>query len=404
MYLRKYCVGTLVSVVALSCAVMGTSSSISAVAYADEVTAQEEATAPEPETQAPQPETPAPQPETQAPQPETQAPQPETQAPQPETQAPQPETQAPQPETQAPQTEAASNNSQTESQTQNHSVAIPDNPKERRLNQTIVDAHEFDGEEGLRVSVNGSEGVIFQPEDPFINVITAVSGGAYKVDYVKPGTEYRKNFAEAAGNVQAAFNRIAALGSNVELVFYSDDGTMMRFAVTAGGSFENKNAFVSFTSSDSGEKCTVTYDAGKGRLSSESLVCTRKKGEMLSHFDVSASKDDLHFCGWYYGRNDDAKRVYPTDVINKDVVIYAHYTDMEVAHVNYDLGFSTAGDGDLAITDVTVPEKDGKYVVNNPPKIKRDGYKIKKWVDADGNDADFENVKDGMTYRIIWEG
>ena len=404
MYLKKYCIGTFVSVIALSCALMGTSSSVSRTAYADEVTAQEESsedprTAPEP---APQPETQAPQPETPAPQPETQAPQPETPAPQPETQAPQTEAPAPQPEAQVSQTEAAANTSQTEAQA-NHSVAIPDNPKERRLNQTVVDAHELEGEEGFRVSVNGSEGVIFQPEDPFINVISAVSGGAYKADYVKPGTGYRKNFAEAAGNVQTAFNRIAALGSNIGMVFYSDDGTMIRFSVTAGGTFENKDAYITFTS-DNSDKCTVSYNANGGSLSSESLVCTRKKGEMLSHFDVSASKGDLHFCGWYYGKSDHAKRVYPTDVIDKDVVIYAHFTDKDVLHVNYDLGFSTTGDGDLMITDVTVPETDGKYIVNNPPEIERDGYKIEKWIDMNDNEADFEDVRDGMTYRIIWEG
>ena len=119
---------------------------------------------PEPETPAPQPETPAPEPETPAPEPETPAPEPETPAPEPETQAP---TEAPtetptEASTEAPiegATEAATESSTegateaqteaaTEGNTENHSVPIPENPTEKKIDQEIVDAGELD-ENGL---------------------------------------------------------------------------------------------------------------------------------------------------------------------------------------------------------------------------------------------------------------
>ena len=164
------------AVLAMAALMTFSNTGMTATVFAEEpaqetnMSAAEEQPAPQPETPAPQPETPAPQPETPAPQPETPAPQSETPAPQPETPAPQPETPAPQPETQAPTAETAvpqatasetavnqektteagteaGTETATEGLAQNHSTAIPENPKEKRQNVNIVDAHEEEEED-----------------------------------------------------------------------------------------------------------------------------------------------------------------------------------------------------------------------------------------------------------------
>ena len=162
MHRKKLAVLAMAALMTFSNTGMTTTVFAEAPAQEANMSASEEQPASQPETQAPEPApAPAPAPEptpapTPAPEP---APQPETPAPQPETPAPQPETQAPQPETTAPQTEAretapstekateAGTEGSTEGLAQNHSTAIPDNPKEKKQNIDIVDAHEEEDEE-----------------------------------------------------------------------------------------------------------------------------------------------------------------------------------------------------------------------------------------------------------------
>ena len=423
MFFKKYCIGIIMGLTVAS-------TGISTIGFAEEaetIIDTQEQMAPQEDTPAPAPEpepAPAPVPEpAPAPEPEP-APQPEAPAPQTEAAVIQTEAQATeaaevlQPEATAPQTEAPAASTQTEAasvqaeapasaDTKNHSKAIPTNPKEKKQDIHVVNANELGNEEvdGFRVSINNAEPVVIEDTNAAFQVVVgAITGENYAVDYIKPGTGYRKNLdTNSAGSIQTVFGKMKALGAPCDLVLYQEDGDSIWLKASASGTLDTKDAVMSFTSDDSGRRFEVTYDANGGSLSSPSLKAVRKAGEFISHFDQRAEKEGMSFCGWYYGPEEDAKRAFPTDRVSRNIKLYAHYTDGETVHVNYDLGFSTASDGNLTITDVTYPLNDGHYAITNLPSVRREGYTANGWVDGNGNEVDTDDLSEGASLVLRWK-
>ena len=341
-----------------------------------------------------EPETPAPQPETPAPQ---------TEPPAPQTEAPaQTETPAPQPETAASGTASGSDNS---SATQNHSTAIPENPEEKKLKQKIVDAHE--DIEGFSISINGGESVVIEPEKSFRMVVDAITGGSfgYRMDYVRPGTGLREPIEiEADGTIKSIFAKVNTMpGAACDIVLYINNGNSLWLNMKVQGTLENDNAAIVFKSLSDVTPCTVSYDANGGNLT-DSISIVRRKGEWYSHFDMKASKDGASFCGWFDGPGDDAKRVFPTDTVEKDITLYAHYCPYGVQVVAFDFGFSTAGDNGSLIHHLIVPKKeDGTYDVTDYPVFEHDGKVIGGWIDEAGNPAGLTGMSGDRTLRADWK-
>ena len=369
------------------------------------IQSSEEGVPQEPETPAPQPETPAPQPETPAPQPETPAPQteapaPQTEAPAPQTEAPAPQTEAPapQPETPAPETDPGSG-------AQNHSTAIPEDPEEKKLKQKIVDAGE--DIEGFSVSINGGEPAVIEPDKSFRMVVDAITGGSYgyKMDYVRPGTGLREPIEiEADGTIKTIFNKVNVMpGTTCGIVLYINNGNTLWLNMKVQGTLENDDAEILFTSVPDAKPCTISYDANGGSLT-DSISIVRRKGEWYSHFDMKASKDGASFCGWFDGPGDDAKRVFPTDTVEKDITLYAHYSPYGVQVVAFDFGFSTAGDNGSLVHHLIVPKKeDGTYDVIDYPVFEHDGKVIGGWIDEAGNPAGLTGMSGDRTLRADWK-
>ena len=363
----------------------------------------------EPETPAPQPETPAPQPETPAPQPETPAPQPETPAPQTEAPAPQTEAPAPQTEAPAPQSETAvpetSSGSDSSSSAQNHSTEIPENPKEKKLKQKIVDAGE--NVEGFSVSINGGEPVVIEPEKNFRTVVDAITGGSYgyKMDYVRPGTGLREPIEiEAEGTIGTIFAKVNTMpGAACDIVLYINNGNSLWLNMKVQGTLDNHDASIEFKSLPDVNPCTVSYDANGGSLTNSGSI-VRRKGEWYSHFDMKASKDGASFCGWFDGPEDGAKRVFPTDTVEKDITLYAHYCPYGVEVAAFDFGFSTAGDNGSLVHHLIFPKKeDGTYDVTVYPTFEHDGKVIGGWIDENGNPAGLTGLSGSRTLRADWK-
>ncbi len=363
--------------------------------------AADEGSPQEPETQPPQPETQPPQPETQPPQPETQPPQPET-PPQTEAPAPQTEAPAPQTETSAPETASGSDDG---SETQNHSTAIPKDPTEKKLKQDIVDAHE--DEEGFSVSINGGESVVIEPDKNFRTVVDAITGGSfgYKMDYVRPGTGLREPIEiEEDGTIKSIFAKVNTMpGTACDIVLYINNGNSLWLNMKVQGTLEDNDAEIVFKSLSDVKPCTVSYDANGGSLT-DSISIVRRKGEWYSHFDMKASKDGESFCGWFDGPGDDAKRIFPTDTVEKDITLYAHYSPYGVQVVAFDFGFSTAGDNGSLIHHLIIPKKeDGTYDVTDYPVFEHDGKVIGGWIDEAGNPAGLTGMSGDRTLRADWK-
>ena len=363
--------------------------------------AADEGSPQEPETQPPQPETQPPQPETQPPQPETPAPQ--TEPPAPQTEAPvQTEAPAPQTETSAPETASGSDNG---SETQNHSTAIPKDPTEKKLKQDIVDAHE--DEEGFSVSINGGESVVIEPDKNFRTVVDAITGGSfgYKMDYVRPGTGLREPIEiEEDGTIKSIFAKVNTMpGTACDIVLYINNGNSLWLNMKVQGTLEDNDAEIVFKSMSDVKPCTVSYDANGGSLT-DSISIVRRKGEWYSHFDMKASKDGESFCGWFDGPGDDAKRIFPTDTVEKDITLYAHYCSYGVQVVAFDFGFSTAGDNGSLIHHLIFPKKeDGTYDVADYPVFEHDGKAIGGWIDEAGNPAGLTGMSGDRTLRADWK-
>ena len=341
------------------------------------------------------------EPETQPPQPETQPPQPET-PPQTEAPAPQTEAPAPQTETSAPETASGSDDG---SETQNHSTAIPKDPTEKKLKQDIVDAHE--DEEGFSVSINGGESVVIEPDKNFRTVVDAITGGSfgYKMDYVRPGTGLREPIEiEEDGTIKSIFAKVNTMpGTACDIVLYINNGNSLWLNMKVQGTLEDNDAEIVFKSLSDVKPCTVSYDANGGSLT-DSISIVRRKGEWYSHFDMKASKDGESFCGWFDGPGDDAKRIFPTDTVEKDITLYAHYSPYGVQVVAFDFGFSTAGDNGSLIHHLIIPKKeDGTYDVTDYPVFEHDGKAIGGWIDEAGNPAGLTGMSGDRTLRADWK-
>ena len=341
------------------------------------------------------------EPETQPPQPETQPPQPET-PPQTEAPAPQTEAPAPQTETSAPETASGSDDG---SETQNHSTAIPKDPTEKKLKQDIVDAHE--DEEGFSVSINGGESVVIEPDKNFRTVVDAITGGSfgYKMDYVRPGTGLREPIEiEEDGTIKSIFAKVNTMpGTACDIVLYINNGNSLWLNMKVQGTLEDNDAEIVFKSLSDVKPCTVSYDANGGSLT-DSISIVRRKGEWYSHFDMKASKDGESFCGWFDGPGDDAKRIFPTDTVEKDITLYAHYSPYGVQVVAFDFGFSTAGDNGSLIHHLIIPKKeDGTYDVTDYPVFEHDGKVIGGWIDEAGNPAGLTGMSGDRTLRADWK-
>ena len=382
-----------------------------------------ETPAPQPETPAPQPETPAPEPP--APQPETPAPEPPApEPPAPEPPAPEPpapetptsEQPAPQSETIAPDTGAPETNAQeiiadpeTNAPAENHSTAIPENPTEKKLNQKIVDAGEVD--EGFSISINGGEPAVIEPEKSFRDVVNAITVGGYRyaLDYIRPTTRLREPVEdiESEGTIKKIFEKVRFMpGSSCDIVLYLYDGRSLWMNMRVQGSLETEDAAIVFTSAPEEKACTVTYDANGGNLSG-CASSVRRKGEWFSHFDGKAEKEGQYFCGWFDGPGEDAVRVFPTDPVEEDTTLYAHFSPYGKAVAVFDFGFSTAGDGGNLVHHLLFPMQDGgTYRITSTPHMERNGLVIAGWKDAYGEKVDpteLTGLTESRTFTAIWE-
>ena len=358
------------------------------------------------QTEPPAPQTEPPAPQTEPPAPQTEPPAPQTEPPAPQTEPPAPQTEAPQTETTAPQTETAVPQSETAApETVNHSTAIPENPEEKKLNQTIVDAGELD--EGFSISVNGGESVVIEPDKNFRTVIDAITGGSYgyRMDYVRPGTGLREPIdVEPEGSIKTIFSKVYSMpGASCEIVLYINNGNSLWLNMRVSGSLENNDAAITFTSVADAKPCTVSYDANGGKLT-DSISIVRRKGEWYSHFDMKASKDGAYFCGWYDGPGENADRVFPTDTVEKDITLYAHYSPYSTEVVAFDFGFSTPGDGGSLVHHLIFPKKeDGTYDITVYPVFEHDGRVIGGWLDGSGNPAELTGLSGSVTLRADWK-
>ena len=357
-------------------------------------------------------------PETNPPEtnpPETNPPEtnpPETNPPEtnpPETNPPEtnpPETNPPEtnlPETNPPETNPPETTAQTDSADNNHSTAIPENPTEKKLKQKIVDAGE---EDGYSVSINGGAPVVIEPEKPFREVVNAITGGSYgyRMDYKRPGTGLRESIdIEPENSITAIFNKVKAMpGAGCEIVLYINNGNTLWLNMNVQGSLDTEDAAIIFASVPGTEPCKITYDANGGALT-DSITSIRRKGEWISRFDVKASKDGVYFCGWYDGPNEDARRVFPTDEVKKDMTLYAHYNPYGVVTCAFDFGFSTPGDPGSLVHRLIVPiQEDGTYGIVQYPVIERDGKVIKGWKDESGNTAAQTGLTGSRTFTAEW--
>ena len=346
-------------------------------------------------------------PETNPPEtnpPETNPPEtnpPETNPPEtnpPETNPPEtnpPETNPPEtnlPETNPPETNPPETTAQTDSADNNHSTAIPENPTEKKLKQKIVDAGE---EDGYSVSINGGG-----------EVVNAITGGSYgyRMDYKRPGTGLRESIdIEPENSITAIFNKVKAMpGAGCEIVLYINNGNTLWLNMNVQGSLDTEDAAIIFASVPGTEPCKITYDANGGALT-DSITSIRRKGEWISRFDVKASKDGVYFCGWYDGPNEDARRVFPTDEVKKDMTLYAHYNPYGVVTCAFDFGFSTPGDPGSLVHRLIVPiQEDGTYGIVQYPVIERDGKVIKGWKDESGNTAAQTGLTGSRTFTAEW--
>ncbi len=334
----------------------------------------------------------------------------------PETNPPEtnpPETSAP--ETSAPDTSAsdqivsdpdASSAGESDgiSSDKNHSRAIPDNPDEKRLNQTIVDAGELD--EGVSIIVNGSKPVAIEPDKSFRDIVDYVTGSAgYTMDYIRPGTRMRETIQiEGDGTIATVFNKVKSMsGASCDIVLYRNGGNSLWMNMKTEGSVDADDAAIVFTTSSEAKSYTVSYDENGGRLS-DSISIVRRDGEWYSHFDVTAEKDGETFCGWYDGPGEDARRVFPTDPVTKDTTLYAHYNPYGKVVILLDYGFATEGDsGNLALHLIFPLREDGSYELVALPQVERDSLAIADWLDGSGNPAERTGQTAPDTLTAQWK-
>ena len=169
------------------------------------------------------------------------------------------------------------------------------------------------------------------------------------------------------------------------------------------GTLENDDAEIEFKSIPDVKPCTVSYDANGGSLTNSGGI-VRRKGEWYSHFDMKASNDGASFCGWFDGPEDGAKRVFPTDTVEKDITLYAHYCPYGVEVAAFDFGFSTAGDNGSLVHHLIFPKKeDGTYDVTVYPVFEHDGKVIGGWIDENGNPAGLTGLSGARTLRADWK-
>ena len=377
-------------------------------------------------------------PETDPPEtnpPETNPPEtnpPETNPPEtnpPETNPPEtnpPETNPPEtnpPETNPPETSAPAANvtdsdvqeivSDTETYpadaSENHSTAIPENPTEKKLDQKIVDAGEVD--EGFSISINGGESVVIEPDKGFRDIVNAITAGNYRyaMDYIRPTTRLREPIEdiESEGTIKKIFDKVRYMpGSSCDIVLYLNEGRTLWMNMRVQGSLDTEDAAIVFTSAPEEKAYTVTYDANGGSLSGCSSS-VRRKGEWYSHFDGKAEKDGEYFCGWFDGPGEDAVRVFPTDPVEEDTTLYAHFSPYGKAVAVFDFGFSTAGDGGNLVHHLLFPmQEGGTYRITATPKMERNGLVIAGWKDAYGERVDpteLTGLTESRTFTAIWE-
>ena len=367
------------------------------------------APAPEPEpAPAPEPEpAPAPEPEpAPAPEPEP-TPEPAP-APEPETSAPAP---APAPETSAPA--PAENSSSSEGSTEvedatyeNHSTAIPENPKEKRINVHVVDAHETDGsEEGILVSAGTEEGKTFDFEASFDEILSYVAGiSGRKAEIYFKDVGLKREFDSASnGTASAVFARTKARPSGTMRIVVGADGSDARwFDVTVDGTLEEKNAVMIVTPANERRNLTITFDAGSGTLSGNGSI-TRRKGEAYGDFGATAESPDGTFCGWYEGKSPNIRKVMPTDRPARDATLTAYYSKYGVETMTFDLGFIPGGESESISVQVTYPKRnDGTFDLNETPIPRRDGYSFEGWYDESGSPAVLEGRTEAGRLTAKW--
>ena len=185
-------------------------------------------------------------------------------------------------------------------------------------------------------------------------------------------------------------------------VLYINNGNTLWLNMNVQGSLDTEDAAIIFASVPGTEPCKITYDANGGALT-DSITSIRRKGEWISRFDVKASKDGVYFCGWYDGPDEDARRIYPTDEVKKDMTVYAHYSPYGVEIGTFDFGFSTPGDPGSLVHHLIIPiQEDGTYGIVQYLVIERDGKVIRSWKVESGNTAAQTGLTGSHTFTAEW--
>ena len=389
---------------AMKLAVMAAAATIAlggTACLAEETPTEAASEAPAPETSAPEMQPPETQPpETQPP--ETQPP--ETQPP--ATEAPVQETAPSEAETTGSPTESGS----AETVQENHSTAIPDNPREKRINVNVVDAHETDEtetEDGFAAAFEAGEAVLVAPEASFAELLAAVGHpiGDAETDVVLRGLGIRRRFdSYAAGSAGTIFRKAKASNDGIcEIAVSYADGSHERLKAAVAGSAEEKTAAVMISREQEKRTYSIGFDAGSGVLSGPSGT-TRERGEAFGIFDAEASKEGEDFCGWYVGKSPAVKRVLPTDRVYGDEILTAYYAKYGTVTCSFDLGFVPEGEEESLKYELPYPVKtDGTYDADEYPMIRRKGYEFDGWVDENGEAAVLRGRTEPGIFTAKWK-